>query len=69
MVGVPEPPPVETDDELEATIKQLVDRLDAVREGSAEYRMIIRQLTGLRDFSQLGGLIMEEYAMAGIIVL
>ncbi len=46
--GIPEPPPVETDEALEATIKRLVDRLDEVHEGSAEHRMIIRQLIGLR---------------------
>jgi hypothetical protein len=51
--------------ELEATIKRLVDRLDDARKGSAEYKMIIRQLQGMRDGSQLGRLIMEEYAMRG----
>jgi hypothetical protein len=51
--------------ELEQTIDRLVDRYHAAREGSAEHKMIIRQLQGVRDGSQLGGLILEEYEMRG----
>jgi hypothetical protein len=36
-----------------------------VREGSAEYRMIVRQLKGLREGSELGRLIFEDFAMGG----
>jgi hypothetical protein len=61
--GIPEPPPVPVDEELEATIKQLIARKDAAREGSAEYRMIVRQLIGIREFSQLGRLIIEDFEM------
>jgi hypothetical protein len=67
--GTPEPPPVERDEELEAIIARLVNRLDAAREGSAEYRLIERQLVGLRDGSELGGLIIEEYDMVGRLAL
>jgi hypothetical protein len=62
--GIPEPPPVERDEELEATIRTLIYRLKQAREGSAEHRMIERQLIGPRDFSELGGLIFEDYDMA-----
>jgi hypothetical protein len=40
--------------ELENTIRRLIALLDAAREGSAEHRMILRQLAGVRDSSQLG---------------
>lgn len=46
--------------ELEDTIRRLIERKDAAFEGSAEYRMVIRQLKGLRN-SQLAAEIMEEY--------
>jgi hypothetical protein len=48
------------DNELESVIKRLIARLREVREDSAEHRMIVRQLVGLRDFSELGGLIIED---------
>ena len=48
--------------ELENTIRRLIALMDAAREGSAEYRMIVRQLIGVRDSSELPGLIIEEYA-------
>jgi hypothetical protein len=51
------------DDELEAIIQRLVYRLDDAREGSAEHKMIIRQLVGVRDSSELAGLIIEEFEM------
>ena len=47
--------------ELENTIRQLIERKDAAVEGSAEYRMVIRQLKGLRNSRELAGPIMEEY--------
>ena len=48
--------------ELENTIRRLIALMDAAREGSAEYRMIVRQLKGLRN-SEIGGLIFEEFEM------
>jgi len=48
--------------ELENTIRRLIALMDAAREGSAEYRMIVRQLIGVRDSSELPSLIIEEYA-------
>jgi hypothetical protein len=56
--------PTPEDDELEATIGRLFDRLEDAREGSAEYRMIVRQMKGLRN-SEIGGLIFEEFSMRG----
>jgi hypothetical protein len=52
----------EIDDEalLERTIAALVARKNAAREGSAEYRMALRQLTGLRYTRELAGPIIEE---------
>ena len=47
--------------ELEEVVRQLADRLDHAREGSAEYKMILRQMDGIRHGSELGGLLMEEY--------
>ena len=55
---------VTEEEELEATIKTLVDRLNDAREDSAEYRMVVRQLVGALEGSQLGRLILEEYAMS-----
>jgi hypothetical protein len=51
-------------EELETLIRDVLYRLDGVREGSAEYRMIVRQLKGLREGSQLGRLIFEDFEMA-----
>ena len=48
------------------TMTELVARMNAARRGSAEHRMIVRQLIGVRDSSELAGLIMEEYEMRGI---
>jgi hypothetical protein len=55
--------PIKDDDELELenTIRQLIARKDAAREGDAEHRMVIRQLDGLRGRSLLAEQIMEEY--------
>ena len=55
------------EEELEATIRTLVYRLDDAREGSAEHRMIIRQLQGIRDFCQLGRLIIEDFEMSALV--
>jgi hypothetical protein len=52
--------------ELEEIIRQLADRLRFAREGSAAYRMILRQMDGIRHGSELGGLLMEEYDIGGI---
>jgi hypothetical protein len=52
--------------ELENTIRRLIALHDAAREGSAEYRMVIRQLTGLRDSSELAGLIMDIFQSADL---
>ena len=56
--------PTPEDDELEATIQRLFYRLEDAREGSAEYKMITRQLRGLRS-GEINGLIFEEFAMRG----
>jgi hypothetical protein len=65
--GVPmtEYVPTPEDDELEDTIRQLFYRLKDAREGSAEYKMIVRQLRGLREGSEVGRLIFEEFSMSG----
>ena len=63
--GIPEPPPVERDEELEAIIRRLAYRRDDTREGSAEYRMIIRQMRGLRSSSKLAEEILEDYDFWG----
>ena len=57
--------PTPEDDALEDTIRQLFYSLEDAREGSAEYKMIVRQLTGLREGSQIGRLIFEEFSMRG----
>jgi hypothetical protein len=51
--------------ELEEVVRQLAYRLREAREGSAEYKMIVRQMEGLRG-SELGSLLMEEYDIGGI---
>jgi hypothetical protein len=48
------------DEELEAVIGALVARKNAAVEGSAEYRMAMRQLAGLRYTRELAGPIIEE---------
>jgi hypothetical protein len=54
-----------TEAELEITIEHLVERLYDAREGSASHRMVVRQLDGIRDRSQLAEQIMEEYGYWG----
>jgi hypothetical protein len=51
--------------ELENPVERLVERLHTDREGSAAWRMVVRQLDGLRDHSQLAEQIMEEYGYWG----
>ena len=52
-------------DALEDTFRQLFYSLEDVRECSAEYKMIVRQLTGLREGSEFWRLIFEEFSMRG----
>jgi hypothetical protein len=51
-------------EELEELINDLLYRAKDAREGSAEHRMIVRQLKGLRNGSQMGRWIFEELDMA-----
>jgi hypothetical protein len=53
--------------ELIETVRQLAYRLRHAREDSAEYKMIVRQLEGIRRGSQLGGLLMEEVDISGTV--
>ena len=48
-------------DELENTIIALLGRKDAAVEGSAEWRMALRQLRGLSRTHEEAGPIIEEY--------
>jgi hypothetical protein len=48
-------------DNLEQTITTLLERKDAVLEGSAQWRMIMRQLRGLSRTREEAGPIIEEY--------
>jgi hypothetical protein len=48
-------------DELEQTIVELLERKDEAPEGSAEWRMAIRQLRGLSRAREEAGPIIEEY--------
>ena len=65
----PDAPKTAEEIALEDTIGDLVYRLKRAREGSAEYKMIERQLTGIFHGSQLGGLIIEEYEMSGTLAV
>jgi hypothetical protein len=51
----------DTGSELEAKIKNLIDRVRAAREGSAEYEAAVRQLGELIDGDEDALLIAEEY--------
>jgi hypothetical protein len=57
----PDIPKTDEEIELEEILIQLDRRLQAAREGSAEHRMILRQMEGIRHGSELGGLLMEEH--------
>lgn len=61
----PDIPKTDEEIELEEVVRQLAYRLRDAREGSAEYKMIVRQMEGIRG-SELGGLLMEEYDIGGI---
>jgi hypothetical protein len=39
--------------------------MEDAREGSAEYKLIVRRLTGLREGSEIGRLIFEEFSING----
>jgi hypothetical protein len=56
---------IQFEKELEKIITTLLVRRDRAREGSAEYRMIERQLEGIRHGSQVGALMMEEVDSSG----
>jgi hypothetical protein len=62
----PDIPKTDEELELEAIIRDLVERLHAAPCDSAEEQFIERQLDGMRRHSQLAGLLMEEYDMGGI---
>ncbi|HZD62101.1 MAG TPA: hypothetical protein VE200_04825 [Xanthobacteraceae bacterium] len=47
--------------ELERVIETLTERLAVAREGSAAHRMVVRQLEGVRNSSQLAEQILEEH--------
>jgi hypothetical protein len=57
---IPEPEEPETDPELEQLIAGLIEQKYAAPEGSAEYRLVMRQLAGLRYTRELAGPIMED---------
>ena len=50
-----------TEEELEATIKKLIDRIRSADESSAEYADLTRQLGELIDGNADAALIAEEY--------
>jgi hypothetical protein len=50
--------------ELQDAILQLHARYRTARTGSAEERMILRQMDGIRRGSELGGLLVDEYQMS-----
>jgi len=61
----PDIPKTDDEIELEEIVRQLAYRFRDAREDSAEYKMIVRQMEGIRR-SELGGLLMEEYDCGGI---
>jgi hypothetical protein len=62
----PDVPKTDEEHELEAIVARLAYQLEDAREGSAEYKMIERQMDGIRHGSELGGLLMEEYDIGGL---
>jgi CO dehydrogenase/acetyl-CoA synthase gamma subunit (corrinoid Fe-S protein) len=56
-----------TEDQIKTAIRQLIARRKAVRKGSAEDRMIDRQLIGIRDSSELADLIMQDFQMSALV--
>ncbi|MGY8667070.1 hypothetical protein Q3C01_32590 [Bradyrhizobium sp. UFLA05-109] len=65
----PDIPKTAEEVELEDIIRELAYRLEDAREGSAEYTMILRQMEGIRHGSELGGLLMEEYDIGGLMAV
>ena len=57
----PDAPRTAEEIELEEIVSDLAYRRDHADEGSAEYKMILRQMAGIRRGSELGCLILEEY--------
>jgi hypothetical protein len=53
----------ELDEELEQLIADLVERLEAAPEGSAEHRFVERQLAGLVDTRELAQPILEDMGL------
>ena len=62
----PDVPKTDDEIELEGVLRQLACRLRDAREGSAAYKMIVRQMDGIRHGSELGSLLMEEYDIGGM---
>jgi hypothetical protein len=62
----PDIPKTDEEIELEDIVRRLVYALYEADEDSAEYRMIERQLQGIRRGSELGGLLMQEVDCSGI---
>jgi len=52
-----------TEQQLEEIVADLAHRLRQARPGSPEYRMVERQVAGIKHGSELGCLIVEEYEM------
>ena len=57
---IPEPPEPERDETLEQIIAELIERKYSALEGSAEHRLAVRALAGLRYSRELAGPIMED---------
>jgi hypothetical protein len=62
---IPEPEPPETDPELEQIIAELIERKYAAKEGSAEYRLAVRELAGLRHTRELGARLWKTWTRLG----
>jgi hypothetical protein len=53
----------EQDEELEQLIADLIERMDAATEGSAEHRLVERQLAGLVSSREMAQPIMEDMGL------
>ena len=60
-VSRPEAPKSDEEIALEEIVSDLAYRRKHTDEDSAEYKMIMRQMAGIRRGSELGSLILEEY--------
>jgi hypothetical protein len=67
MTYDPDAPKTAEELALEEVVNELAYRLHQARLGSAEYRMIERQVAGVKRGSQLGRLIVEEYEMSALL--